>query len=394
MGQAFSTAQGWAFRSTPQNSSKVVKFFPNLKANLTHSPSDLVIGIEVGREGWGRGCPYCILTKIWYTSFWSWSHIVAFIKNCFKYTLWRKTAHRMDNTVFLPLSQGIRGCFVLKTASYSSWTRTAHSTDNIVLWPLSQGICGCFVLKTALYTSRRKTAHRTDNIVFWPLSQGIHGCFVHVLQGEKQLTERTTLCSAPLSRGIHGCFVHILQGEKQLTERTTLCFDLFLGVFNQLQQRATANAHPWPRECCARTYQGGVQLRLHQVHEEVPPDLQKLLAVPRLGHCGHCLRGRVERMVPGLDRANKMNYLDFLTKPAQRTFNKHLSSLKVFKTYRLHFHLRCWLALAVEWAPNTCAPRLVHISSMPASASFFTGMANIVLLWMTTAKIKKHSAGK
>ena len=50
--------------------------------------------------------------------------------------------------------------------------------------------------------------------------------------------------------------------------------------------------------------------------------------------------------------------------------------------------ISAWLALAVEWAPNTCAPRLVHMRSIPASASFSTGMANTVLLWMITAKIK------
>ena len=283
---------------------------------------------------WGWECPYCILTKIWYTSFWSCRHIVALYWKLLQiYFTEKKKLGEWTTLWFLPPSQGINGCFGFKTASYTSRRKTAHRTDNFVLWPLSQDIYGCFVHKL------EKQLTELTTLCFVPLSLGIHGCLVHILQGEKQLTEWTTLCFVPLSQGIHGCFVHILQGRKQLTELTTLCFDLFLRVINQPQQRATANAHLWPRECCARTYQGGVQLRLHQLHEEVPPDLQKLLAVPRLGHRGHCFRGRVERMVPGLDRANKMNYLDFLTKPAQRTFNKHLSLLKVFRTYRLHFRL-------------------------------------------------------
>ena len=68
-----------------------------------------------GEGVWGCGCPYCILTKIWYTSFWSCRHIVALYWKLLQiYFTEKKKLGEWTTLWFLPPSQGINGCFGLE----------------------------------------------------------------------------------------------------------------------------------------------------------------------------------------------------------------------------------------------------------------------------------------
>ena len=78
--------------------------------------------------------------------------------------------------------------------------------------------------------------------------------------------------------------------------------------------RRKVTAHKQRQQTLPSTHMSWVQVRLHRLHEDIPPNLQELLAVACVWQHCHLSCCCVERLVPWFHCPDEVHYLNIVTK--------------------------------------------------------------------------------